>query len=374
MKNKLGVYIHVPFCAKKCPYCDFYSVSFSSDTAKAYAQAVVRNIIDGEYSEQLRSGYLCDSIYFGGGTPSILSAELISAMISAVRNTLEVTSDCEITLECNPCCFRGSKREKLGELLRVGVTRLSFGVQSTDGGELSRLGRIHSAEEAKSVIFSAAELGCENISADLMLALPEQSITLLDRTLDDFSALPLTHISAYMLKVEDGTPFFESGVASELPSDEAAASLYLHAVERLAEEGFEQYEISNFARDGFESRHNCKYWLSEEYYGIGPSASSWLGGKRFAVEKNLTEFIARKRQPITVTDSSAGSDFERFMLEIRLTKAGVRPDKFGFFSALTAERIARLEGNGLVSFSDGILRLTPQGCLVSNAVINYLTD
>ena len=374
MKNKLGVYIHVPFCAKKCPYCDFYSVNFSSDIARRYTEAVIRNIYNGEYSEKINSSYIADSIYFGGGTPSILSAELISMMISAVRNASEVTADCEITLECNPCCFRGSAADKLEKLRTAGVTRLSVGVQSMDDDELAFLGRRHSAEEARKVVESAAKLGFANISADVMLALPSQTVARLDRTLDAFLGLPLTHISAYMLKVERDTPFFDSGIAGQLPSDETAAELYLHTVEKLAESGFEQYEISNFAKDGFESRHNCKYWLSEEYYGIGPSASSWLDGKRFAVEKDLIKFVDSKQQPVTITDNDAGSDFERFMLEIRLTKSGVNPNKFDFFTKETEKKISRLEKNGLVTFKDGILRLTPRGCLVSNAVINYLTD
>ncbi|MDE7290101.1 MAG: radical SAM family heme chaperone HemW, partial [Oscillospiraceae bacterium] len=270
-----GLYIHVPFCVRKCRYCDFYSVTDLSLT-EAYTKAVLRNVagISDEF----------DTIYFGGGTPSLLSAEQISKILSAVK----IVPNAEISMECNP---NSVTENYLKDIFSIGVNRLSFGVQSFCGTELKMLGRLHTAEEAIASINSAHAVGFENISADIMLAVSGQTKESLLQSLDVLGTLPLTHVSAYMLKVEDGTPLArDEKLLAEIPDDDTTAEMYLLAVKKLESMGFEQYEISNFAKKDFECRHNLKYWHCEEYYGIGPAAHSFVSGERYCCPKSVEDF------------------------------------------------------------------------------------
>ncbi|MDE6709578.1 MAG: radical SAM family heme chaperone HemW, partial [Oscillospiraceae bacterium] len=240
-----GLYIHVPFCVRKCRYCDFYSVTDLSLT-EAYTKAVLRNIAD--IADEF------DTIYFGGGTPSLLSAEQISEILSAVK----IVPNAEISMECNP---NSVTENYLKDIRSIGVNRLSFGVQSFCDTELKMLGRLHTAKEAIAAINSAHAAGFENISADLMLAVSGQTKESLLQSLDVLGTLPLTHVSAYMLKVEENTPLAcDEKLLAEIPDDDMTAEMYLLAVKKLEDMGFEQYEISNFAKKDFECRHNLKYW------------------------------------------------------------------------------------------------------------------
>lgn len=345
MKSKpIGLYIHVPFCVKKCPYCDFYSGEITKTTD--YTSAVLRNL--SRYPETF------DTIYFGGGTPSLLP-EIAREVLRAAAHT----QDAEITFECNPETVTD---RTLQTLKSAGVNRLSFGVQSLDDGELSALGRIHSAERAEEVIRLAHNLGFENISADLMLGIPRQTERSLNRTLERLMSLPITHISAYMLKIEPRTAFGKN--TPEIPDEDEQAALYLQTVSRLSESGFAQYEISNFAKRGCESRHNLKYWRCEEYIGIGPAAHSYYGGKRFAVPRDLAAFIEGEAQPVEPTDDHPDLAEERIMLGLRLTE-GI---------PLTAELSERLSliPKHLYKTENNRLSLTPEGFLVSNEIISIL--
>ena len=347
-----GLYVHVPFCIRKCPYCDFFSVTDLSMT-EVYTNAVVRNIKAAEGS--------LDTVYFGGGTPSLLTAEQFSRILTAA----DICKDAEITTEANP---NSVTPEYLQELKSVGINRISFGVQSFNDSELRSLGRLHTAEEAILAINAAYDAGFDNISADLMLAVSGQTRQSLENNLRTITKLPLTHISAYMLKVEDGTPLSADTKALEmLPDDDETADMYLETVDFLDRHGFEQYEISNFARSGFECCHNLKYWRCEEYLGIGPSAHSFINGERYFCPPDVKDFISAEVQEKIIT-GSGGDREERAMLALRLTKEGLSLAEYP-----EAEKPSDvLIRGGFLKKENGFLRLTPKGCTVSNEIIIML--
>lgn len=344
-----GLYVHVPFCKRKCLYCDFYSAAdmFRADD---YVRAVIRNI--------LAAGLTYDTVYFGGGTPSLLTAEQISAVLSAA----DISDGAEISMECNP---ESADFAYLCGLKSAGVNRVSFGIQSLDDGELAALGRLHNADNACEAVLSAYRAGFENISADIMLATPMQTLKSLNRTFDRLLKLPISHVSAYLLKVEKGTPLsFDGLLLEKVPDEDETADMYLTAAERLSAAGFEQYEISNFARKGFECRHNLKYWRCEEYFGIGPSAHSFLDGERFYCSPDTEKFISDTSQE-RVSLGTGGDPEEKAMLALRLTKEGLRLEDF----PEAESRAEPLLKSGLVKKEQGALMLTAEGCLVSNEII-----
>ncbi|MCH5204003.1 MAG: radical SAM family heme chaperone HemW [Oscillospiraceae bacterium] len=345
-----GLYIHIPFCAKKCPYCDFYSLPLSLQKAEEYKNAVIRNL--SRYKEKF------DTVYFGGGTPT-----LIFDKIAEILSEVDLEENAEITIECNP---ESAGEEVLSELKRAGANRLSFGVQSLDERELSALGRTHSAKAAKESILLAYKLGFENISADLMLGVPNQTPDSLEKTIDELCRLPITHVSAYLLKIEPNTVFGKNPreISDMLPDEDMQAELYLSAVELLEKHGFMQYEISNFAKPGFESLHNLKYWRAEEYVGIGPSAHSYYEGWRFAVPKNLAKFLDNEFQLKEITDFSPDKDEEKILLGLRLCEGIVLSEKI--------KRRLILIPKEYYMIINGRFSLTPRGFLVSNEIIATL--
>ncbi len=346
-----GLYIHVPFCLRKCPYCDFYSVGYDESLAERYARAVIRNIraYGGEF----------DSVYFGGGTP-ILMADRIGEILCAVG----FTQNAEITVECNPCEMT---EEALETLLDAGVNRLSVGVQSLDNRVLAALGRRHDASTAENAILAAKKAGFGNISADIMLATPRQTADSLKSTLERLAELPLTHISAYMLKIEPNTPFGKD--TPELPDEDETADMYLQTVRALSEHGFGQYEISNFAKEGFECRHNLKYWRREEYLGIGAAAHSLYKGRRFYIERGVEDFISAERQR-ELAEGELPDDREiyeeRVMLGLRLAE--------GISEELYKPLLKGLERipEKYYGINDERLALTAEGFAVSNTIISML--
>ena len=262
----IGLYVHVPFCERKCPYCAFYSRPFSGQTADAYAAALHRCILG--FGDDVKA----DTLYFGGGTPPLLGIENIGRTIELCRQRFGL-DNAEITLECNP---NSIDRPALRRSREYGVNRLSVGVQSLDDGELAFLGRLHDSRQAEQTIVSAREEGFENISADLMIGIKGQTCEKLADTVSKLSSLGASHISAYMIKVEQGTAFDCDEVRSRLLDDDELSQLYLGLVDICAANGFAQYEISTFAGEGYESRHNNKYWLGEEYLGFGAAAHSYF--------------------------------------------------------------------------------------------------
>lgn len=361
--SSLGIYIHVPFCAKKCAYCDFYSENYRKNTVSQYVEAVIRNL--KAYSDKSR---LTDTVYFGGGTPSLLSPEQIKIILDTVENNFVLSEKPEITLETNPNTVNFNKLE---ELRHAGINRLSIGVQSMIDDELKFLGRTHSADRAEKAVIDAYRAGFENISCDVMIALPNQSADSLEYTLDKITSLPIQHISGYILKTESGTPFDCDEIKNSLPDDDLTAELYIKMTETLKNKGFQQYEVSNFALKDFKSRHNCRYWKCLDYIGIGPSAHSCNNGKRFAVERNLNEFISNEVQKVTITDEHPCTFEEYAMLRLRLTE-GLDLNAFPEHKDSILKKIPALIKSGYINYNNDNISLTPNGFLVSNSVIEYL--
>ncbi|MDE7234807.1 MAG: radical SAM family heme chaperone HemW [Ruminiclostridium sp.] len=350
-----GLYFHVPFCLSKCPYCDFYSERYSRALAERYKEAVLRNL--RFYDECF------DTVYFGGGTPILLARE-----IAEILSEVSFVAGAEATVEANPCV---SDEERLSLLFSGGVNRISFGVQSMREEELRFLGRRHTAKQAENAINCAYQADFRNISVDLMIGLKNQTKASVSESIQALSALPVTHFSVYLLKIEENTPFSRDGV--RVMNDDEAAELYLFTADLLEKNGFYQYEISNFARTGYECRHNLKYWRCEEYLGIGPAAHSYYDGKRFCTAGDLKAFLERERHEITITDEAAG-DFEEFaMLLLRLTEGLSFADcaRFGVSGETLLQRCRRIPSEYLRVTENGI-SLTAKGFLVSNALIGRL--
>lgn len=348
----LGLYIHVPFCDGKCPYCDFYSSRGSEAQMDAYVFAIERSLFD--WGKRLSAPEV-DTVYFGGGTPSLLGAKRLSTLLAAAKEAFRVAGDAEITVECNP---RSSSGDFFARLREKGFNRLSVGVQSFCEEELVTLGRRHTSADGLSTLVAAREAGFDNVSLDLMINLPGQTMDSLSRSLEIAVNAAPRHISVYMLKNESGTAF-----ANLPPMEETqAAEQYMFVCERLAAAGYAQYEISNFALPGFESRHNRKYWQTEAYLGLGPAAHSFLNGRRFYYPRDIAAFL-RGGDP--VDDGPGGDEKERLMLGLRLTKGvEVTPDLL--------ERSRRFVKVGLMQVENGRLSFTREGFLVSNTVLAAL--
>ncbi len=358
----LGLYIHVPFCVKKCIYCDFYSIPLSQkddiNIKEKYIAAVIKNI--RRYAQKY------DTVYFGGGTPSLLSA----SEIYSVLNSADISSYAEISLECNPETI---SKNKLEDYLNAGINRISFGVQTLDNNELKMLGRIHDSDTAINAINTAYNVGFENISADLMLGLPYQTASTVTSNANTLASLPITHISAYMLKVEDKTPLAYNSKLCSAIDDDLSADYYEIVAESLEKKGLKRYEISNFAKSGFECKHNLKYWLCDDYIGIGPSAHSCYNNKRYAVLKDIGKFIASDVQNEYITDENPCTDEEKLMLKMR-TSVGICKSDFAQKYDSIIKKASPLIKAGFIENIGDRLALTTKGCLVSNEVIVRLCE
>ena len=356
-----GVYVHVPFCVKKCPYCDFYSAPADEETRHEYALAVVRAIDAAPWE------FEADTLYLGGGTPSLLAfADLLAIREAAARRFGLDHAEC--TVEANPGTVTA---ERLSALADGGYTRISFGVQALDDGLLCALGRIHTAREALDAIDAAARAGFRHISADLMLAVPGQTERHIFDAVRILSETAIDHLSAYLLQIEEGTPFF--GAVPPLDED-FAADCYRAAADACGEHGFSQYEISNFARgEAAQSRHNLHYWHDDEYLGVGPAAHSFLDGKRFFFPRDRAAFVSAENPwALAVPDGDGGGEEERILLGLRLTE-GISPADFSEQTAARLEQRAQpLIAAGLMQSRRGRLALTREGFLVSNAIIASL--
>ena len=292
-----------------------------------------------------------DTVYFGGGTPSLLPAELLCGVLDDARRQFDIDENSEITVECNP---REDLKETFKAYKGAVINRISIGMQSAVDSERFALGRSAGRREVERTIRDAKDAGIENISLDVMLGTPKQSLSSLDETFDFIDKMNVQHVSAYMLKIEEGTKFFEMKSSLPLPNDDEVSEMYLKTIRVLGELGFEQYEISNFAKRGYESRHNNKYWELVPYLGIGKSAHSFWNGRRFYYDENMN----------VIDDGAGGDDNERIMLGLRLTK--------GIEKSLVKKPYAHLIKIGLLTEKGDRLALTPEGMLVSNIVINEL--
>ena len=372
-KPALGLYIHIPFCKAKCAYCDFYSLAHSEEKMDAYTAALLRHL---EEVAPRAAGMQVDTVYFGGGTPSYLGPARLIRILQTVQRRYDVTRDAEITLEANP--DSAGDWRALRKLRRAGFNRLSLGVQSTDDELLRRIGRVHTYEQVQQAVTAARKAKLTNLSLDLIYGLPGQTMEDWQRTLADAVALGPEHLSCYGLKLEEGTPLWQQRQALTLPDDDAQADMYLYTVAALSEAGYGQYEISNFARAGRESRHNLKYWRMQEYAGFGPGAHSDFGGVRYGYVRDLDAYIAgRLVLAEAETDGTLARDFEYVMLSLR-TAEGIDRRTFENRYRQRFEAMERLfvryEEAGLAQRTEGGWRLTPRGFLVSNSIIVALQE
>lgn len=373
----LGLYLHIPFCRQKCAYCDFYSLSGQDARMDDYVDALCAHLTEAAPSA---SGHQIDTIYFGGGTPSLLGAKRLTTLLKTVLKRYHVSKDAEITLEANP--ESAGDWKALKALRKAGFNRLSLGMQSASDAELQHIGRVHTMAQVTAAVEAARKARFENLSLDLIYGLPGQSAEQWQENLSAAVSLAPEHLSCYGLKVEPGTPLFARQAEENLPDDEAQADMYLYTVEYLAQNGYAQYEISNFARPGRESRHNLKYWTLQEYAGFGPGAHSDFGGVRYAYEKDLEGYIHGVKHHMPLLSESEripplDRDTEWLMLGLR-TVRGLEPRefenrfrrRFDCFLPFLSE----CSRAGYAVEEDGRWHLTPKGFLVSNRIIGGMLD
>lgn len=353
-----GIYIHIPFCTSKCPYCDFYSLVSDKYLREQYKNKLIKAI--ESYPLKLNA----DTVYFGGGTPNLMGEKFLLEILESAAKKFNLASDSEITLEANPS-FRDLEMFK--NLRKGGFTRISFGVQSSCNETLKLLGRRHSYEEAVSAVYSAEKAGFKHISVDLMMSVPSQTKENLKKDIENFAKLPVDHISSYLLKLEPGTLFY---TRYPDPDEDFSADCYLLAIEELEKRGFHQYEISNFTKnDEAMSRHNLKYWLLDDYLGIGPSAHSLINGKRFYFDRDLKGFLNWDNVwEHTQFESIGNTEEEKIMLNLRLKKgldlSSLKKDTSKLYKEM--QNLEKMKMGKLVGDN---FSLTPQGFLLSNCII-----
>jgi oxygen-independent coproporphyrinogen-3 oxidase len=374
-----GIYIHIPFCATRCHYCNFATGGYESELARRYTAAVREEIGRADVSSDpmmRRVMRRVDTIYFGGGTPTTLTVGQISSLIEACRREFDVAPDSEITAEANP----GSVSQNYLEDLRsAGVNRLSFGVQSFDDGELQMIGRTHSAEEARAAVRTARDAGFANVSIDLIAGLPEQKMETWRRNLEEAFALAPDHLSVYLLELYKDAPLLHRINRGELRAvdDDLTVAMYFALTDEAERQGFEHYEISNWARPGAESRHNLKYWTGAPYWAFGVSSAGYNGRARWSNTRNIHEYLTKVEsgqsplvERIDLSDDDRQS--ENLFLRLRL-KDGVDLDehlrRFGV-NALERYRdeIERLREAGLVELGENRLKISKAGAVLANEV------
>jgi oxygen-independent coproporphyrinogen-3 oxidase len=369
-----GIYIHIPFCRARCSYCDFATGAYETTLAERYVRAVANEINSFPLSTDALP---VDSIYFGGGTPSLLSPNQAAHILEAVRARFRVCEDAEVTMEMNPGTVTLAA---LNEFRALGINRASFGAQTFDDLELKRLGRTHTSEDVRLTFRSLREAGFANVSFDLIAGLPSQTLSGWSRNLDEALKLRPEHLSFYILEVHEGTPLAEQirRGAERQPDDDLAAEMYRLMIERALGGGYEHYEISNLCLPGFEARHNTKYWTGEAVYGFGCSAHSFDGRlARWSNERDAARYTALVESgdsPIveTIELDERAARAESIFLGLRLMR-GINLSEYRarFGADLRAEYtsdLERLTDAGLIELEDDSMKLTTMGALLSNEV------
>jgi oxygen-independent coproporphyrinogen-3 oxidase len=390
IRAPFSLYVHVPFCAHKCPYCDFNTYAVSRVPEKEYVEAVCTELQSYREDPRFR-GRPVGTVFFGGGTPSLLSAEAIRTIVHCTATVFGILEKSELTLEANP---RDAERVKLEALREAGINRLSFGVQSFHDGRLQLLGRDHSSHEASQAIESAASAGFTNISLDIIFGVPEQTVEQLESDLRQALCLPIQHLSTYSLTIEPGTPFYQRQARGLLamPPDEGVAQMLERIPEVASNYGFERYEISNYARPRYQSAHNMVYWSGGDYLGVGAGAHSYYArfGEAGAIES--AERWSTLALPASYVDGVRRGAavswresldrealiFEFFYLGMRRTMLGVSRIAFQnlFTTAIPAgieQSLDALRHDGFVEFDGDVIRLTDQGIALADSVFERLS-
>lgn len=368
MRRDLELYIHIPFCVKKCAYCDFLSGPADEETMEHYVRALIREI---ESIESMKEMYRVVTVFVGGGTPSVLGGEQIERIFAALREKFAMESVREVTIEANPGTVT---REKLKAYRRAGINRISFGLQSTNNEELKQLGRIHTYEEFLESYMLAREEGFDNINIDLISAIPNQTVESWKSTVDRILKLQPEHISAYSLIVEEGTPFEkmygeDGNRKEELPSEEEERVIYQKTKKWLQEAGYERYEISNYAKKGYACRHNLGYWERKEYLGLGLGASSLIQNVRFQNTSEMKIYLQcadNKEKRIENREVLTKEEELEETIFLGLRKMdGISKKEVDFFCG---EQIEKMICQGFLEEKDGNIRLTERGIDISNYV------
>lgn len=380
MKKDLGLYIHIPFCIKKCAYCDFLSWSGDKDQKEEYVRDLEQEI---RSYKTFAADYQVSTVYFGGGTPSILETGQIERIIGALRQTFRIEKKAEITLEMNPGT---AQKEKLKVYRQLGINRLSIGIQSVKNENLNLLGRIHTYEDFLESYHMAREAGFDNISGDLISSLPGQTLEEWKEELEILIRTPLEHLSVYQLIIEEGTEFYERYGEHEelLPDEETSREIYLWTGEYLENQGFRQYEISNYARAGKESRHNLRYWERKDYLGLGLGAASMIRNMRMSNTRDWEKYRTGCRDPRKIREEveflEEPRQIEEFMfLGLRKTRGVSRKEfrrTFGKDLDLIYEKtLKKYLENGMLQESGDRIFLSEEGILLSNQIFaDFLFD
>lgn len=374
--GSLGIYVHVPFCVKKCNYCDFLSFPLKKETDCRNTENYVKAL-----QQEIRNPFKLpespaevDTIYIGGGTPSLLSERQTGCILDEINRKFLVNQGAEITMECNPGTVTA---ESLRAYRELGINRLSIGIQSAVEKELALLGRIHTFSQAKRVVSWAREAGFTNLSVDLMSAIPGQTLASYEHSLQEILALKPQHISSYSLIIEEGTPFFERYKDNPPVDEETDRKMYEMTQQMLVDRGYERYEISNYARPGYESRHNTKYWTGEDYLGVGLGASSKIGKFRLKNETDMTMYLGKlgKGETVAFVEENLSDEDEKiefFILGMRCM-SGVSlkkyKERFGEDASVRyGKTIQKICDMGLAEREEDRLFLTAKGIDVSNLV------
>lgn len=374
MRKDLGIYLHIPFCMKKCAYCDFLSWQAKEEEHEKYVRALIKEIRSyGEFAKK----YRVSTVFIGGGTPSCINPKLIADVMDAVKETFELERRTEITMEMNPGTVT---EEKLQMYKECGINRVSLGLQSTDNEALKTLGRIHTYEEFLESYQMVRKAGFDNVNIDLISSTPGQTEETWKENLSKVLELKPEHLSVYQLIIEEGTPFYDTYAKHQelLPDEETSRSIYEITGEMLKENGYLQYEISNYAKEGKESRHNLKYWEREEYLGLGLGAASMIHNIRMSNTKDMNIYLEKCENPKTMREDvqflEERQQIEEFMfLGLRKTR-GISVKEFhrifGRDIYMVYEKtLEKFLENGLLVEEHGWIRLSQEGILVSNAVL-----
>lgn len=360
----LAAYFHIPFCKKKCFYCNFYSKAHTKELEENFLKAVLK-----EEEFYFKKGKRLSSIYFGGGSPCLVKAKTLKKILEKADEIFKIKKNAEITIELNPS---NVFKKKLLEYKLIGINRLSFGVQSFNDSELKILGRTHDKKTALKAIKMAQEVGFKNISIDLIIGIPQQTNESLKKTLQIVKNLNISHISIYQLKIEPQTNFFNNP-PKNLPSEDCVANFYFLVYKELLKAGFLQYEISNFSKRFKQSRHNLKYWNLKEYLGFGPAAHSFYLNKRFFHKASLKEYL---KNPTKTLKEEVNLKLEWFILKLRLNKGILifSLKQKGFYTKEFKKKLKRLKKENLIELKNFRLKLTLKGKMLLNSILTYLLN